>query len=69
MMQGPNLDSLRAVIAAARVPVIASGGISTLDDLRAVARLGVTGAIIGRALYDGSIDLAEALKLAADPES
>ena len=69
MMQGPNLDSLRAVIAAARVPAIASGGISTLDDLRAVARLGVTGAIIGRALYDGSIDLAEALKLAADPES
>ncbi len=65
MMQGPNLDSLQEVMAAATVPVIASGGISTLDDLRAVAALGVSGAIIGRALYDGSIDLADALALAA----
>ena len=65
----PDHETARAVIAAAGVPVIASGGISTLDDLRAVARLGVVGAIIGRALYDGSIDLGEALKLVASPES
>ena len=69
MMQGPNIDSLREVIAAASVPVIASGGISTLDDVRAVARLGVSGAIIGRALYDGSIGLSTALELATNPES
>lgn len=68
MMQGPNLDSLRAVIAAASVPVIASGGISSLDDIRAVAAIGASGAIIGRALYDESIDLAAALALAASLE-
>jgi phosphoribosylformimino-5-aminoimidazole carboxamide ribotide isomerase len=69
MMQGPNLESLEAVITAASAPVIASGGISTLEDVRAVAALGVTGAIIGRALYDGSIDLADALNLTAGLES
>ena len=49
------------------MPVIASGGISSLDDIRAlcaVADDGIEGAIIGRALYEGSIDLAEAQRLA-----
>jgi len=68
MMQGPNLESLKAAVEAAGkagVPVIASGGISTIADVRAVAATGAAGAIIGRALYDGSIDLAEALRVAA----
>ena len=65
MMQGPNLESLKAAVEAAGVPLIASGGISTIEDVRAVAAAGAEGAIIGRALYDGSIDLAEALRVAA----
>lgn len=62
-LQGPNLDMLRQTQDALRSGVIASGGISSIDDVRAVARLGVDGAIIGRALYDGRIDLAEAIDI------
>ena len=66
MMRGPNLDSLKAAVEAAGAPVIASGGIATIDDVQVVAETGAAGAIIGRALYDGSIDLAEALRVAAE---
>lgn len=62
MMQGVNVESTRALARAVTVPVIASGGVSTRDDLRALcaaAADGVTGAIIGRALYEGSLDLAQ----------
>ena len=64
MLQGPNLDLLRAVCARTDRPVVASGGISTLDDLRALAGLtplGVEGAVVGTALYTGAFTLAEAL--------
>jgi phosphoribosylformimino-5-aminoimidazole carboxamide ribotide isomerase len=61
-LQGPNLAMLKQAQFALRSGVIASGGISTLEDVRAVAALGVDGAIIGRALYDGRIDLAEAIE-------
>jgi len=64
MLEGPNLDELAAVAAATRIPVIASGGISTVEDLRALRALepaGVTGAIIGKALYDGRLSLEAAL--------
>jgi phosphoribosyl isomerase A len=63
-MTGPNLDLLRRVCAATERPVVASGGIATLDDLRAVAALlpdGVEGAIVGKALYAGAFTLPEAL--------
>jgi phosphoribosylanthranilate isomerase len=63
-MQGPNLQLLRDVCAATRAPVIASGGVSTLDDLRALTRLeaeGVEGVITGKALYAGAFTVAEAL--------
>jgi phosphoribosylformimino-5-aminoimidazole carboxamide ribotide isomerase len=66
MMQGVNVEATVKLAAEISTPVIASGGISTLDDvkaLRAVAEEGIMGAIIGRALYEGSIDLAEAQKL------
>ncbi len=64
MLQGPNTDLLRTVCARTDRPVVASGGISTLDDLRALAALtalGVEGAIVGTALYTGAITLPEAL--------
>jgi 1-(5-phosphoribosyl)-5-[(5-phosphoribosylamino)methylideneamino] imidazole-4-carboxamide isomerase/N-(5'phosphoribosyl)anthranilate isomerase len=63
-MTGPNLDLLREVCAATDRPVVASGGVSSLDDLRAIAGLvpdGVEGAIIGKALYAGAFTLEEAL--------
>jgi phosphoribosylanthranilate isomerase len=63
-MTGPNLDLLRDVCAATDRPVIASGGVSSLDDLRAIAALvpdGVEGAIVGKALYAGAFTLEEAL--------
>jgi phosphoribosyl isomerase A len=64
MLKGPGLDLLRQVCAATRRPVIASGGVSSLDDLHAIAALrplGVEGAIIGTALYAGAFTLEEAL--------
>lgn len=64
-MQGPNVDATAALANAVSIPVIASGGVSSLDDLRNLKGCGapLDGAISGRALYDGAIDLAEALKL------
>ena len=66
MMQGVNVESTVKLASEISTPVIASGGISTLEDIRQlgeVAEEGIMGAIIGRALYEGSIDLAEAQKL------
>ncbi len=63
-LTGPNLDLLREVCTATDRPVVASGGVSTLDDLRALASLapiGVEGAIVGKALYAGQFTLADAL--------
>ena len=67
-LRGPNLDLLRAVCARTTRPVVASGGVSSLDDLRAIAALvalGVEGAIIGKALYAGAFSLEEALETVA----
>ncbi len=67
-LTGPNLDLLRAVADRTDVPVIASGGVSSLDDLRAIATLtgsGVEGAIVGKALYAGRFTLPEALTVVA----
>jgi len=63
-LTGPNLDLLRDVCARTDRPVVASGGVSSLDDLRAIAALtgiGVEGAIVGKALYAGAFTLPEAL--------
>jgi len=68
-MTGPNLQLLRQVCAATDRPVVASGGVSTLDDLRALAALheiGVEGAIVGKALYAGAFTLGEALVAVAE---
>jgi len=67
MMTGPNLQLLRDVCARTDTPVIASGGISTLDDIAAIrdlVPLGVEGAILGKALYEGAFTLREALAVA-----
>ncbi len=72
MMQGVNVEATVRLAQAISIPVIASGGVSTLDDVRAlcaVEKEGVMGAIIGRALYDGIIDLAEAQRLADAAEN
>lgn len=66
MLTGPNLSLFRDVCARTAMPVLAAGGIRGLDDLRAVAALaphGVTGAVVGRALYTGALSLPEALAL------
>lgn len=66
MMEGVNVEATAKLAAQISIPVIASGGITNLEDIRAllaVADEGIMGAIIGRALYEGSIDLAEAQKL------
>lgn len=59
---GPNLDGLAAMVRGVPLPVVASGGIAGADDLRRVAAVGACGCIVGRALYDGGLDLATALE-------
>jgi phosphoribosylformimino-5-aminoimidazole carboxamide ribotide isomerase len=64
-LQGPNKDALRELASAVAVPVIASGGISSTSDLLSLLSLeplGVTGAIVGRALYTGAVSLKEAIR-------
>ena len=66
-MQGPNVAATKALAHAVAIPVIASGGVSSLDDLAALKATGViAGAISGRALYDGAIDLGRAIALLKD---
>jgi phosphoribosylformimino-5-aminoimidazole carboxamide ribotide isomerase len=65
--RGVNLTATRTLAEAIDLPVIASGGVSSLDDIKALLPLeplGVVGVIVGRALYDGNLDLAEAIKIA-----
>jgi len=67
MMNGVNVDSTVELAQAIRIPVIASGGITTIDDIQALCKVadeGIMGAITGRAIYEGTLDLAEAQKLA-----
>jgi phosphoribosylformimino-5-aminoimidazole carboxamide ribotide isomerase len=66
MLQGPNLEATRALAQAAGIPVIASGGVSSLKDIEnllAIEQYGVTGVITGKAIYSGSLDLREAVEL------
>jgi phosphoribosylformimino-5-aminoimidazole carboxamide ribotide isomerase len=64
MLAGPNIEATAEIAAAVRAPVIASGGVATLDDVAALARRGLHGCIIGRALYEGRLDLAAVIALA-----
>jgi phosphoribosylformimino-5-aminoimidazole carboxamide ribotide isomerase len=67
METGPNLDATRALAEAVRIPVVASGGVSGLEDirrLRALEPCGVVGVITGKALYTGRLSLREAMAVA-----
>jgi len=61
MMTGPNLERTKTLVEMVSVPVIASGGVSSIDDIKNLAASGVAGAIVGRALYEGTLNLADAI--------
>jgi len=64
MMSGPNMEATREMVEGLDIPVIASGGISSLDDIKNLLKIkGVWGAITGKALYSGAIDLKKAIKI------
>ena len=69
MLSGPNIPALKEVVAFSSFPVIASGGITRVEDLRAVQSIGprIEGAIVGKALYDGKLDLAAAIRAMSEP--
>ena len=72
MQTGPNLEATRQLAEAVSIPVVASGGVSTLDDIKNLLPLtsaGVQGVITGKALYSGSLDLKEAIELARASQS
>lgn len=64
MMSGPNFDAMAEMNGAVDVPVVASGGVTTADDVRQLAQIGLAGCIIGRALYEDRLSLAEAMAAA-----
>jgi phosphoribosylformimino-5-aminoimidazole carboxamide ribotide isomerase len=62
MMAGPNVAAMAAMKQAVRCPVVASGGVTTVDDVARLTAAGMDGCIIGRALYEGTIALSEAIR-------
>jgi phosphoribosylformimino-5-aminoimidazole carboxamide ribotide isomerase len=67
-LTSPNYSSLQALIALG-IPVIASGGVSSAEDIRRLREIGAEAVIVGRALYEGTIDLEEVMAMAWDPQS
>jgi phosphoribosylformimino-5-aminoimidazole carboxamide ribotide isomerase len=66
MMQGPNLEATAALAEAVSIPVIASGGVSSIEDIRNLLKIeasGIEGVITGKAIYDGALNLREAVAL------
>jgi len=61
MMAGPNFERTKALVEAVDMPVIASGGVSSIDDIKKLAELGASAVIIGRALYEGTLSLSDAI--------
>jgi phosphoribosylformimino-5-aminoimidazole carboxamide ribotide isomerase len=66
MLSGPNLPALEEMAAAVALPVVASGGVADADDIAKVATTGCAGCIVGRALYEGTVTIAEAVAAAGD---
>ena len=66
MMAGPNVRAMRDMQASLDLPVVASGGVTTLDDVRDLAQAGLSGAIVGRALYEGAFQLSDAIQIAQE---
>ena len=63
-MTGPNFEQTRLLAEAGNVPVIASGGVGNIQHIRELTKLPVWGAIVGRSLYEGAVDLKEAIAVA-----
>ena len=63
MLLGPNFDAIRAFSAISNVPVVAAGGVTDLEDVRRLTQLRLSGVVIGRAIYEGTLALASALDL------
>ena len=61
MLSGPNIERTKALVDAVELPIIAAGGVTKTEDITQLKGIGVSGAIIGRALYEGNIDLKEAI--------
>jgi phosphoribosylformimino-5-aminoimidazole carboxamide ribotide isomerase len=66
MLKGPNLDRTRLLVKSVDVPVIAAGGVTTVRDITCLGEVGVAGAVIGRALYEGTITVKEAVEAAGE---
>lgn len=64
MMAGPNLERTKTLAETVRIPVIASGGVSTISDIKKLSGTGVEAVIIGRALYEGTLNLTDAIEVA-----
>jgi phosphoribosylformimino-5-aminoimidazole carboxamide ribotide isomerase len=63
MLSGPNLKAVEKMVGAVGIDVIASGGVSSVQDLLSLKNAGAAGAITGKAIYTGAIDLSHALKM------
>ena len=63
MLSGPNTEAMKQMVESAPHPVVASGGVSNIDDISALLETGVTGCILGRALYEGTVLLPQVLEL------
>jgi len=68
MLSGPNIERTRQLAGITDIPVIASGGVSTVEDIKQLTKVGVNGAIIGRALYEGTLKLTDAINAAISPQ-
>tara|TARA_R110002073_G_scaffold56905_7_gene144741 strand:- start:1902 stop:2630 length:729 start_codon:yes stop_codon:yes gene_type:complete len=66
MMSGPNFDGLAQMASATDIPLVASGGVTTLEDVRQLVEMDMPAAIIGRSLYDGAMNLEDVVKIAND---
>jgi phosphoribosylformimino-5-aminoimidazole carboxamide ribotide isomerase len=64
MMTGPNIKRTKILVDAVKLPIIASGGVSSIDDIKKLADVSVAAAVIGRSLYEGTLMLSEAIKAA-----
>ncbi len=67
MLAGPNFERTKVLIHTVSVPVVASGGVTTVPDIRKLASLGAAGAIVGRALYEGTLTLTDAITATNNP--
>jgi phosphoribosylformimino-5-aminoimidazole carboxamide ribotide isomerase len=64
MLLGPNLDAIRTLTDLSNTPVIAAGGVTDIEDVKRLALMPLLGIVIGRALYEKTLDLAEAIRIA-----